>query len=163
GGDTMVTERVISQLLTEMDGIVDLENVVVIGATNRPDMIDPALLRPGRFDRIIYVPEPDTATRLQIFKIHTRNMPLAKDVDLEKLANITKGYAGSDIEAICREAGLMALREDPNANEVCMRHFEKAIKKIRPSITEDMIKYYKAWEEKSKQVISGRQPLINFA
>ena len=163
GGDTMVTERVISQLLTEMDGIVDLENVVVIGATNRPDMIDPALLRPGRFDRIIYVPEPDTATRLQIFKIHTRNMPLAKDVDLEKLANITKGYAGSDIEAICREAGLMALREDPNTNEVCMRHFEKAIKKIRPSITEDMIKYYKAWEEKSKQVISGRQPLINFA
>jgi transitional endoplasmic reticulum ATPase len=163
GGDTMVTERVISQLLTEMDGIVDLENVVVIGATNRPDMIDPALLRPGRFDRIIYVPEPDTATRLQIFKIHTRNTPLAKDVDLEKLANITKGYAGSDIEAICREAGLMALREDPNANEVCMRHFEKAIKKIRPSITEDMIKYYKAWEEKSKQVISGRQPLINFA
>ncbi len=163
GGDSMVTERVISQLLTEMDGIVDLENVVIIGATNRPDMIDPALLRPGRFDRIIYVPEPDTATRLQIFKIHTRNMPLAKDVDLEKLANITKGYAGSDIEAICREAGLMALREDPNANEVCMRHFEKALKKIRPSITEDMIKYYKAWEERSKQVISGRQPLINFA
>jgi transitional endoplasmic reticulum ATPase len=162
GGDSMVTERVISQLLTEMDGIVDLENVVVIGATNRPDMIDPALLRPGRFDRLIYVPEPDTATRLQIFKIHTRNMPLAKDVDLEKLANMTKGYAGSDIEAVCREAGLMALRENPDATEVCMRHFEKALAKVRPSITEDMIKYYKAWEERYKRVISGRQPLINF-
>ncbi|MEM2449409.1 MAG: CDC48 family AAA ATPase [Candidatus Methanomethylicaceae archaeon] len=162
GGDSMVTERVISQLLTEMDGIVDLENVVVIGATNRPDMIDPALLRPGRFDRLVYVPEPDAPTRLQIFKIHTRNMPLAKDVDLERLANLTKGYAGSDIEAICREAALMALRENPDANEIYMRHFEKAMNKVKPSITEDMIKYYKAWEEKSKRLISGKQPLINF-
>jgi transitional endoplasmic reticulum ATPase len=159
----MVTERVISQLLTEMDGILGLENVVVVGATNRPDIIDPALLRPGRFDRLIYVPEPDNETRLQIFKIHTKGMPLSKDVDLEKLTNMTKGYAGSDIEAVCREAGLIALRENPEATEVTMHHFEKALKKIRPSITEDMYKFYKSWEERSRQALSGRQPLINFA
>jgi len=163
GGDSMVTERVISQLLTEMDGILGLENVVVVGATNRPDIIDPALLRPGRFDRLIYVPEPDNETRLQIFKIHTKGMPLSKDVDLEKLTNMTKGYAGSDIEAVCREAGLIALRENPEATEVTMHHFEKALKKIRPSITEEMYKFYKSWEERSRQALSGRQPLINFA
>jgi len=83
-GDSMVTERVISQLLTEMDGLIGLENVVIVGATNRPDIIDPALMRPGRFDRLLYVPEPDRGTRLQIFKIHTKDMPLAKDVDIER-------------------------------------------------------------------------------
>ena len=161
-GDSMVTERVISQLLTEMDGLVGLENVVIVGATNRPDIIDPALLRPGRFDRLLYVPEPDNETRMHIFKIHTKGMPL-KDVSLERLTAATRGFAGSDIEAICREAGLMALRDDPNAKEVTMYHFEKAIRKIRPSITDGMEKFYKTWEEKSRQTLSGKQPLINFA
>ncbi|MCQ5377750.1 MAG: AAA family ATPase, partial [Candidatus Methanomethylicia archaeon] len=160
--DAMVTERVISQILTEMDGLIGLMNVVVVGATNRPDIIDPALLRPGRFDRLLYIPEPDKDTRLQILKIHTRDMPLAKDVDLEKISSFTEGYAGSDIEAICREAGMMALRENPNVKEVMMKHFMAAKEKIRPTVNEDMKKYYKAWEERSKQSIRGRQPLINF-
>ncbi|OYT56326.1 MAG: AAA family ATPase, partial [Candidatus Hecatellales archaeon ex4484_218] len=111
-GDSRVTERVISQLLTEMDGLENLRGVVVIAATNRPDLLDPALLRPGRFDRILEVPVPDKNARLQIFRIHTRNMPLAEDVNLEKLAEITEGYVGADIEALCREAALTALRED---------------------------------------------------
>ncbi|HRR54263.1 MAG TPA: AAA family ATPase, partial [Candidatus Methanomethylicus sp.] len=162
GSDSMVTERVISQLLTEMDGLIGLENVVIVGATNRPDIIDPALMRPGRFDRLLYVPEPDRGTRLQIFKIHTKEMPLAKDVDIERLATETDGYAGSDIEAVCREAGLMALREDPDAKVVAMKHFEAARPKIKPTIVEDMKKYYKAWEERSKQTLRGKQPLINF-
>ncbi len=162
GSDSMVTERVISQLLTEMDGLIGLENVVIVGATNRPDIIDPALMRPGRFDRLLYVPEPDRGTRLQIFKIHTKEMPLAKDVDVERMATETDGYAGSDIEAICREAGLMALREDPDAKEVTMKHFAAGKAKVRPTIVEDMKKYYKAWEERSKQTLRGKQPLINF-
>jgi transitional endoplasmic reticulum ATPase len=161
-GDSMVTERVISQLLTELDGLVGLENVVIVGATNRPDIIDPALLRPGRFDRLLYVPEPDNETRMQIFKIHTKGMPL-KDVNFERLTTATRGFAGSDIEAICREAGLIALRDDPDAKEVTMYHFEKAMRKIRPSITEGMEKFYKTWEERSRQTLSGKQPLINFA
>ncbi|MDI9644643.1 MAG: CDC48 family AAA ATPase, partial [Candidatus Verstraetearchaeota archaeon] len=160
--DSMVTERVISQLLTEMDGLVGLFNVVIVGATNRPDIIDPALLRPGRFDKLLYVPEPDSETRLQIFKIHTKDMPLAKDVDLNALISMTANFAGSDIEALCREAGMMALREDPAAEEVRMKHFLKAKEKIRPTITEEMIKYYKAWEEKSRQSLRGKPPLINF-
>lgn len=160
-GDAMVTERVISQMLTELDGLVGLENVVIVGATNRPDIIDPALLRPGRFDRLVYVPEPDSVTRMQIFKIHTKGMPL-KDIDFDKLTSATRGFAGSDIEAICREAGLVALREDPEAKEVTMYHFTKAMSKIRPSITEEMDKLYKQWEEKSRQTLRGKQPLINF-
>ncbi|RLE48477.1 MAG: AAA family ATPase [Candidatus Methanomethylicota archaeon] len=163
-GDSMVTERVISQLLTEMDGLESLENVVVIGATNRPDILDPALLRPGRFDRIVYVPEPGVNERLQILKIHTRNMPLAEDVDLEYLARITEGYAGSDLEAVCREAGMMALRENINADKVCMRHFTEALKKIKPTITEDMKKYYRQWTDRYKQALKAAraQPLISF-
>jgi transitional endoplasmic reticulum ATPase len=89
-------------------------------------------------------------------------MPL-KEIDLEKLTNMTRGYAGSDLEAVCREAGLMALREDPDVKELTMYHFLRAIQKIRPSITEDMDKYYRVWEEKSRQALRGKQPLINFS
>ncbi|MEM0330496.1 MAG: AAA family ATPase, partial [Archaeoglobaceae archaeon] len=102
-------ERVLNQLLIEMDGLEELHGVVVIGATNRPDILDPALLRPGRFDRLVYVKPPDRKSRLSIFRIHTKNMPLAEDVDLEELAEITEGYVGADIEAICREAVMLAL------------------------------------------------------
>ena len=141
-GDSMVTERVISQLLTEMDGLVALENVVVIGATNRPDIIDPAVLRPGRMDRIIYVPPPDEEARLQILKIHTRNMPLAEDVDLREIAKKTEGYSGADLETVCREAAMNALRKDINAKHVTKEDFEKALKKVGPSLTPEMIKWY---------------------
>jgi transitional endoplasmic reticulum ATPase len=132
--DAGVTDRIVNQLLTEMDGIQSLKGVVVLGATNRPDILDPALLRPGRFDRVLYVPPPDKAARLAIFKIHTREMPLDEDVDLDILASVTEGYTGADIEAVVREAAMLAARENINAQKVSMRHFEKALIKIKPSV-----------------------------
>ncbi|MEM4676122.1 MAG: AAA family ATPase, partial [Nitrososphaerota archaeon] len=134
--DAGVTDRIVNQLLTEMDGLQTLKGVVVIGATNRPDILDPALLRPGRFDRLLYVPPPDLEARYQIFKIHTREMPLDDTVDLRKLAEITEGYTGADIEAVCREAAMVAARENINVEKVSMRHFETALQKIKPSVTE---------------------------
>jgi transitional endoplasmic reticulum ATPase len=128
-----VTETVVNQILTEMDGIESLENVIVIGATNRIDMIDPSLLRPGRFDYQLLVPPPDKDARLDVFKVHTKRMPL-KDVDLNDLVKKTEGYSGADVEGVCREAALIALREDLKANAVTAEHFEKALKKIKPSI-----------------------------
>jgi len=148
--ENRAVERVVNQLLTEMDGLEELEGVVVIGATNRPDIIDPALLRPGRFDRLVYVRPPDKKSRLAIFKIHTRNMPLAEDVDLEELADMTEGYVGADIEAVCREAVMLALREDINAEKVHMRHFLEALRKIKPSVTDSMLSFYERFEEKAK-------------
>ena len=139
--DSHVTERVVNQLLTEMDGLEELQDVVVIAASNRPDIIDAALLRPGRFDRMILVPVPDEATRLEIFKVHTTNMPL-KGVDIRKIAQKTNGYVGADIEAICREAAILALRKDINSKEVTSKHFEDALKKARPSVTKDVEKTY---------------------
>ena len=150
--DSGVTERVISQLLTEMDGIITLENVVVIAATNRPDIVDPAILRPGRFDRLIYVPEPDEEGRYQIFKIHTKKMPLAKDVDLKYLARMTRGYSGADIKALCREAAMIALRRDMSAKEVALEDFKEAMKKIPPSISSDMEKWYKGFAEQVRKL-----------
>ncbi len=151
GSDTHVTERVVSQLLTEMDGLIRLDNVVVIAATNRPDILDPALLRPGRFDKIIYVPPPDKRSRLEILRIHTRSVPLAEDVDLELIAEKTKGYSGADLEYLVREAALFALRDDINTRRVYMRHFEKALRRVKPSITPEMIQLYRMWESRAKQ------------
>ena len=139
-----VTERVLNQLLAEMDGIEDLTNVVIIGATNRPDMLDGALLRPGRFDRILLVGASDKEGRLQIFKIHTKNMPLASDVNISKIIDQTEGYVGADIESLVREAAMLALRENIDAKEVKMKHFEDAIKKVGASVTKaDMDRYRK--------------------
>jgi len=149
--DTRVTERIVSQLLTEMDGIYRLENVVVIAATNRPDILDPALLRPGRFDKLIYVPPPDERSRLEILRIHTRNMPLAPDLDLEDIARRTEGYSGADLEALVREAALQALRENINITKVHMRHFERALLYVRPSITPQMERVYREWAERARQ------------
>jgi len=154
-GDAGVTDRVISQFLTEMDGIEKLGKVVVIGATNRPDLVDPALLRPGRFDRLIYVPPPDEKARLEILKIHTRGMPLAKDVDLEALAKQLEGYSGADIAALCREAAMLALREDINSKEVKLRHFQEAKKKIKPSLTPEVLTYYEGFAARAKKVDTG--------
>ncbi len=136
--DAGVTDRIVNQLLTEIDGMQTLKGVVVMGATNRPDMLDPALLRPGRFDRVLYVPPPDKAARIAIFKIHTREMPLDDDVDLEALGSITEGYTGADIEAVVREAAMLAARENINVQKVSMRHFEKALSKIKPSVGADV-------------------------
>ncbi len=147
-----VTESVVNQLLTELDGIEELRGVVVIGATNRPDLVDPGLLRPGRFDRLILVPAPDKKARLEILKVHTRKVPLAKDVNLEKLAEITEGFSGADIEGLVREAVMTALRENKEAKEVKMKHFKKALSKIKPSITDDIMKYYEEFEKSYGEV-----------
>ena len=111
GSDSHVTERVVSQLLAEMDGIEELKGVVVLGATNRLDIVDPALLRPGRFEVLMELPAPDRESRLAIFQVHTRGKPLAPDVDLEELAEHTEGLVGADIEGLCRQAAMLAIRE----------------------------------------------------
>ncbi|HEC81628.1 MAG TPA: AAA family ATPase [Thermoplasmatales archaeon] len=160
--DSHVTERVISQLLTELDGLEELRDVTVIAATNRPDIIDPALLRPGRFDRLIYIPPPDKEARKEIFKIHTRNKPLADDIDLNELAEKTEGYTGADIAAVCNEAVMTAIREHINKHgekikkqglkklKVEKRHFEKALKKVKPLPKEELKKHLKVAEEFEK-------------
>ncbi len=159
-GDSHVTERVISQLLTEMDGLEELRGVVVIAATNRPDIIDPALLRPGRFDKLLYVPPPDIEARKEILKIHLRKKPLAEDVDIEELARRTEGYTGADLAAVCNTAVLLAIREhivgnkDPEevkknvkSIKVCRRHFEEALRKVKPISQRELEMYKKIAEE----------------
>ncbi len=155
--DTHVTERIVSQLLTELDGITTLKSVVFIAATNRPDILDPALLRPGRLDKLIYVPPPDKLARLEILRVHTRNMPLADDVDLDRLAEVTEGYTGADLEALVREAGLRALREDLNIKHVAMRHFEEAMQVIKPSVNQYMIEFYMKWLEQARQSMQEKR------
>jgi transitional endoplasmic reticulum ATPase len=140
--DSGASERVISQLLTEIDGIENLQNVLVIAATNRPDMLDPAVLRPGRFDRLIYVPSPDLDSLKEIFKIHTHSMPLSRDVEVDELARKAQGYSGADVEAICREAAMGALREDIDATEVSLRDFNNAMERVGPSITPEDDAWY---------------------
>ena len=139
--DSHVTERVVNQLLTSMDGFEPLDRVTVMAATNRPDMIDPALLRPGRFDRLALLPVPDAAARLSIFKINTASMPL-QGVSLDDLVARTDGFVGADIESLCREAAMTALREDPKAKAIGPRHFDAAMKVIRASCSKDVMKWY---------------------
>ncbi len=150
-GDSGVTDRIVNQLLSEMDGLERTKDVIVIGATNRPDILDPALLRPGRFDRIIFVPPPDEEARYEILKIHTRRMPLGDDVDLRELARLTENYTGADIEALVIEAGLNAAREDINIKKVYRRHFMQALEKVKPSLTPEVIKSYKELSSKLKK------------
>jgi transitional endoplasmic reticulum ATPase len=156
--DSGVGDRVISQLLTELDGLEELEDVVVIATTNRPDLIDSALLRPGRLDRHIHVPVPDEEGRRKIFEVHTRNKPLAEGVDLDDLAARTEGYVGADIEAVAREAAMAASREFVNSVSpeemrdsvgnvrVTMDHFEQALAEVSPSVDEDTRERYEEIE-----------------
>jgi transitional endoplasmic reticulum ATPase len=149
-------ERVVSQLLTEIDGVERMEGVTVIGATNRPDRIDPALLRPGRLERIVAVPVPDESARRAVFRVHTRSMPLASDVDLDALAARTEGYTGSDVEAVVREAGMLAAEDalarggDPDAVDVAvtMAHLERALADTQPSTTPDQRDYYERMRDR---------------
>jgi transitional endoplasmic reticulum ATPase len=166
-GDSGVGERVVSQLLTELDGLEQLEDVVVIATTNRPDLIDSALLRPGRLDRHVHVPVPDEDARRAIFEVHTRNKPLADDVDLDELAADTDGYVGADIEAVCREAAMAATREFINSVEpeeaatsvgnvrVTSDHFEEALEEVGASVDEDVRERY---EELEEQFAHGSEP-----
>ena len=164
GGGTgnNVSERVVNQLLTELDGLEENGNVMVVAATNRPDMIDPALIRSGRFDRLVLIGQPGEEGREQILKIHTRNSPLAPDVSLREIAEITDGYVGSDLESIAREAAIEALREDGDAQEIEMRHFRKAMESVRATITDDLMNYYEDMQEEFKggtqnRLTGGRQ------
>jgi transitional endoplasmic reticulum ATPase len=135
-GDSPVAQRVVDTLLIEMDGLKEMKNVVVLAATNRPDLMDPALLRPGRFDKIIDIPIPDEETRLKIFKVHTKRMPLAKDVDLEEFAKATEEYTGAEIENVVREAGMNAIRE--SRTSVTKKDFNLALTEVRPAIPKEL-------------------------
>jgi len=151
GQDSHVTERVVNQLLSEIDGVQVLHDIVIIGATNRPDIIDSALLRPGRFDRIIMAPVPDIKTRQKIFEVHLSKMPLTEDVRAEDLASRTEGYVGADIESICREAGIFALRKDMDTKIVTLEDFEEALNKVVASVTPEIEKSYKDLQGTFKQ------------
>ncbi len=142
GDSNRVHELVVSQILTEMDGLEELHDVVIVAASNRPELIDSALLRPGRFDRHILVGAPDEQAREEILKIHTKNMPLGKGVTVTKLAKQMEGYSGADIEAVCREAAMLALRDDLKAKEVTNAYFTEAMKIVRPTVTKDVLKSY---------------------
>ncbi|KAG2185796.1 hypothetical protein INT43_002233 [Umbelopsis isabellina] len=146
-GSDSVQERVLSTLLNEMDGVEAAASVLIIGATNRPDMLDAALMRPGRFDKIIYVPPPDFVSRQQIMKVHTKNIPLAEDVDLEEIADQTNLYTGADLQNLCREAAIIALRQDKSATNVSQANFEAALKVAKPSLTFKTLKEYEALQK----------------
>jgi transitional endoplasmic reticulum ATPase len=150
-GEPQVTERVVNTILAEMDGLEELQSVVVIGATNRPNLIDPALLRPGRFDELIYVPVPDMAGRRHILGIHTKAMPLDKDVDLDMLARRTERFTGADLEDLVRRAGLFALRDSIEAKSVTMAEFERALGETRASVTPEMERDYEQIQANLKQ------------
>jgi transitional endoplasmic reticulum ATPase len=171
-GDSHVTERVISQFLTEMDGLEELRNVIIIAATNRPDIIDTALLRPGRFDRLLFVPPPGLEARKQIFKIHTGKTPLAEDVNVEEFAKRTDGYTGADIASVANTAVMLALREHiskaknpedakkrAKGLKVSKHHFEEALLKVKPMSSQEL----KMYERFSQQFSEAPKPRISIS
>ena len=150
-----VTDRVLNQLLTELDGLQSLQEVVVVAATNRPDIVDPALIRPGRFDRLVYAGVPTKSGREEVLRIHTKRMPLS-DVNISELAELSEGYVGSDLESLCREAAMLAMRED--FDHVEMRHFEEALQKIRPTASADLTDHYQRVQEQFKGGVAKKEP-----
>ena len=151
---THIYDSIVNQILVEMDGIENKKGIVVIASTNRPDLVDPALLRPGRFDRLLYVIAPDYDARLKILKVHTKNMPLAKDISLKNIAQITEGYSGADLENLCREAGMNAIREKMNDLEkIELKHFEKAMEKIKSTLSKEVVERH---EQLAKQITESR-------
>ena len=158
-GEPQVTERVVNTILAEMDGLEELQSVVVIGATNRPNLIDPALLRPGRFDELIYVSVPDEGGRARILGIHTEGMPLADDVDLGTLARRTDRFTGADLEDLVRRAGLIALRESLTSAAVTAAHFEKALNETRASVTPEIEREYEQMAARLKQDAMALEPI----
>jgi len=143
GDGSDVMNRVVNQLLSSMDGVEGMEGVIVVAATNRPEMIDPALLRSGRFERVLHVPPPDRDSLKAILKIHAKDMPLGR-FKLEDLSSKMDNYTGADIEAVCREAALIAMRNEKKT--VSKKHFEQAIDRVRPTVNEDMMQYYTRME-----------------
>src|SRR5436190_9569017 len=161
-GEPQVTERVVNTILAEMDGLEELQSVVVIGATNRPNLIDPALLRPGRFDELIYVPVPDAEGRRHILSIHPKGMPLAKAVDLDEMAERSERFTRADLEDLVRRAGLFALRGSIEASEVTMAAFERALGETRASVTPEMEREYEQIQASLKQDARGASSGIGF-
>ena len=170
-GDSNVTERVISQFLTEMDGLEELRNVVIIAATNRPDIVDPALLRPGRFDRMLLVPPPDLEARKQIFRIHTKKTPLGEDVKLDDLAKKTEGYTGADIASICNTAVMLSIKEHigkakdaedakkkAKSLKVGKRHYDEALQKVKP-ISSQELRMYERFSQQFADSKAGLQKI----
>ncbi|KAL2233502.1 cell division control protein 48 homolog B isoform X1 [Sesamum indicum] len=141
-GSSIVGERLLSTLLTEMDGLEQAKGILVLAATNRPHAIDAALMRPGRFDLVLYVPPPDLEARYEILRVHTRNMKVDGDVDLHQIAQDTELFTGAELEGLCREAGIVALREDISATVVCNRHFQIVMRSLRPALTREEINSY---------------------
>ena len=158
-GEPQVTERVVNTILAEMDGLEELQSVAVIGATNRPTLIDPALLRPGRFDELIYVSVPDRDGRRRILGIHTARMPLGEDVDLDDIADRADRFTGADLEDLVRRAGLHALRESLSVSVVGKAHFDAALKETRASVTPEMEREYEAMEATLKQKARSADPI----
>ena len=150
-GGSQVYDSVLNQLLAELDGIESLKGVAIVASTNRPDIIDYALLRPGRFDKLIHVTAPDAKSRLKILKVQTKKMPLGDDVNLEEIANKTEWYSGADLENLCREAAMIAINEDINTQKVEMRHFQEALKEIKPSLSLEIIRDYDKFADEIKQ------------
>jgi len=151
--DSGVSEKVLSQFLTELDGLEVKKDIIVIAATNRPDILDPALIRPGRIDRILLVPAPDEDEREKILKIFTKGMPLAANIDLNGLNKQLDGFSGADVETLCREAGMIALRENLRARKISEEHFKAATESVYPSITPEIIKWYEDFGAKLKSRI----------
>ena len=158
-GEPQVTERVVNTILAEMDGLEELQSVVVIGATNRPNLIDPALLRPGRFDELVYVGVPNQEGRRRILGIQTQKMPLADDVDLDAIARQTDRFTGADLEDVVRRAGLVALRRSLQSTAVTMADFESALTESRASVTPEMEKDYEKIAAQLKQDAAAIQPI----
>jgi len=148
--DSGVSEKVLSQFLTELDGLEVMKDIVVIAATNRPDILDPALIRPGRIDRILLVPAPEKEARIKILKIFTKGMPLATNINIEKLGELTEGFSGADIETWCREAAMLALRENLKARKVTAEHFKESRKEMHPTMTKEITDWYEKFGAKLK-------------
>ena len=158
-GEPQATERIVNTLLAEMDGIEEMQSVVVIGATNRPNLIDPALLRPGRLDELVYVTVPDAKGRRRILDIHTGKMPLAKDVDLDAIAEKANRYTGADLEDLVRRAGMVALRKSRDVAKVTQADFEAALKDTRATVTPEMEREYEKIAGEIKQNAASLHPM----
>ena len=151
---THIYDSIVNQILVEMDGMENTEGIVIIASTNRPDLVDPALLRPGRFDRLLFITAPDHDARLKILKVHTRGMPLSEDIKLDKIAQNTESYSGADLENLCREAGMFAIREKMNElDKIELKHFEMAMEKIKSTLSQQVIERY---EQMAKQITESR-------
>ncbi|CAN8266621.1 unnamed protein product [Cochlearia groenlandica] len=159
-----VGERLLSTLLTEMDGLEEAKGILVLAATNRPYAIDAALMRPGRFDLVLYVPPPDLEARFEILQVHTRNMRLGNDVDLKKIAEETELFTGAELEGLCRESGTVSLRENIEATAVSNRHFQTAKKSLKPALTAEEVEAYASFRKSNKTVsetVSIRTKKVN--